>query len=650
MKKHTYNFQPHSQINPVEQLINSAVQLHQQGNLQLAEQNYRKALEMQPKNAFVLNLLGVLKSQKGEHQEGEKLISKAIKIDPEVADYHSNLGLCLQQLGKPEAAEKAFKKALQIDTKFVPALFGLGNINLQFKKPEHAIELFRKVITIDTNYLPAYNNLGNLYRELKEYDEALKLFNRVLEIKPDFADAWYNIGLVYLAQHQGEQAVNAFRKATELKTKYFRAHFKLGDCYGFLLQDLQAAVGEYDCAIMINPRFIPAYIHKSSVYRLNGKFDLSDKVLREALEVDPSAIDAYLELVKVNTKEADLDKMQSVLNNMELDLKQLINLHITMGKIYDDKKDYTKAFQHFQQGNTYKQEIEKYDAEGYHQYIDKQIQTFTAPFIESYSGLGLDTELPVFIVGMPRSGTTLTEQILASHPAVHGTGETEYMVQVTEKFWQLLRKKCKQTTSAEMPHLEKHELEQVVSEYMDYFRKFEPLALRVTEKMPGNYEQLGLIAILFPKARIIHCRRNPLDTCLSIYFQNFSLRHSYANNLTDLGVHYRMYLRLMEYWQEVLGDRILTVNYEDMVQDLEKTGRRLIDFVGLPWDDSCLQFHTTERVVKTASQWQVRQKLYSHSVERWRNYEPWLGPLVEALGDSVNDVVYTDKNNDNSGT
>lgn len=650
MKKHTYNFQPHSQINPVEQLINRAVQFHQRGDFLQAEQNYKQVLEKQPKNAYVLNLLGVLYSQKGEHREGEKLLKKAIKTDPGIADYHSNLGLCLQQLGKPEAAEKAFKKALQIDTKFVPPLFGLGNVSLQLKKPEQAIELFKKVITINPDYLPAYNNLGNLYRELMDYDEALKMFNRVLEIKPDFAEAWYNIGLVYLVQKQGDQAANAFRKAIRLNPGYFRAYFKLGDCYGFLLHDLALAIREYDHAVTINPHYIPAYIHKSSAYRLNGKFDLSEQVLREALEVDPSAIDAYLELVRVNTKEADLDKMQSVLNNMELDLKQLINLHFTLGKIYEDKKDYAKAFQHFQQGNTYRHKIEKYDAEGYYQYIDKQIQTFTTTFIESYSGLGLDTELPVFIVGMPRSGTTLTEQILASHPAVYGAGETENMMQVTKNFWKLLREKGYQTAGMKKPCLEKHELEQVVSEYMDYFRGFETHALRVTEKMPGNYEQLGLIAILFPKARIIHCRRNPLDTCLSIYFQNFSLQHHYANQLTDLGLQYRAYLRLMEYWEKVLGNRILTVHYEDTVQDLDKASHRLIDFVGLPWDENCLKFHATERVVKTASYWQVRQKLYSHSVGRWRNYEPWLGPLVEALGDSSNNVADSDKNDNNSDT
>ena len=646
MKKYTYNFQSQPRINPVEQLINSAVQFHQQGNLKLAEQNYRQALELQPKNAYALNLLGVLYSQKGEHKEGEKLIKKAIKTDPDVADYHSNLGLCLQQQGKTKESEAAFKAALRVNPDFLPALFGLGNTSLQSKNAKRAIHYYKKVISADSGYLPAFNNLGNLYRELKDYDEALKMFNRVIEIKPDLAEGWHNIGLVHYGLDDGQQAVQAFKQAISLKPDLIRAYIKLGDSYGLLLNDLQSALDAFDHVLQLNPDYLSAYLHKATVYEVMGLFDESEKILRHVIELDDSRLSVYVHLILGNRyNENDVQTVQTMLNELDMDAKGLVYIHFMLGKIFNNQKEYEKAFRHFQQGNQLHRRSLHFDHDEYDRLITKIIKLFNAEFIAECSRYGSNTERPVFIVGMPRTGTTLTEQILASHPDVYTVGEPVFMYMTFLELFKLLGiANPDELARLSEPRLQQDEIQHLVAHYLTQISHKSPDSKRIIDKMPDNFKYLGLVATLFPRAKIIHCQRNPLDTCVSIYFQQFEALHPYAYDLRELGLYYRDYLRLMAHWQQLFGDQILNVRYEDLVQDQEETSRKLIEYVGLPWDDRCMQFYTGGRAVKTASIWQVRQKVYTDSVGRWKNYQPWLDPLIEALGDCVPGKVKSLKN------
>ena len=240
------------------------------------------------------------------------------------------------------------------------------------------------------------------------------------------------------------------------------------------------------------------------------------------------------------------------------------------------------------------------------------------------------SNLPIFIVGMPRSGTTLTEQIIASHPAVYGAGELEAISRISQE----LSKDHEDTGGYPecMLHFQNQEIEKLANGYLSNLRALAGDVLHVTDKMPHNFLHLGLIAILFPGARVVNCKRHPLDTCLSIYTQKFTNVHPYAYDLTELGQYYRQYERLMAHWEHVLADRIFTIQYEELIEEPEATSRRLIGYIDLPWDDRCLEFHETERPVKTASQWQVRQPVYKKSVNRWENYETHLAPLKRALG------------------
>ena len=643
MSKITYpTFQLQKPSNPdryIEQVLQNAIELHRAGQFDQAEQYYRQVLQSQPRHAYTLNMLGVLNSQRRNYREGEKLIKKAIKADPGVADYHCNLGQCLQEQGKLQEAGSVFRKALDIDACCIPALFGLGNVSLELKKPEQAIEYFRKTIEIEPRFLPACNNLGNVYRELKMYDEALDMFNKVIALKPDFAEAWYNLGLLHYINLDGKNALKAFNKAIELRPDHARAILKLADTYGLLLNDLDSARTRFDHLLELNPDHFQAYLHKAIVYQAFGEFGEAEKILRKAMEIDDSSITVFQRLITSKTyNDEDISRVKSLLSELDIDEEQLVKINFALGNSYEDRKEFETAFRYYHQANQLHRSSFRYDPEAYKRHISEIIETFDAGFIAQYSQYGLQTDQMLFIVGMPRSGTTLTEQIIASHPDVYGGSEPDYMQQAFRKFAELFATgEVTGVENAGRRVVSGEDIRKIASEYLAQISP-DKVFQRITDKTPRNFIYIGLIGILFPNARIIHCRRNPVDTCLSIYFQHFQSHHPYAYDLGEIGQDYRQYLRLMEHWH-ALGDRqILEVRYEELVQNTEEYARMLTDFAGIPWNDACLDFAESERAVRTASQWQVRQKVYTASIDRWRQYEKWITPLIEALGD---DVRYT---------
>lgn len=305
-------------------------------------------------------------------------------------------------------------------------------------------------------------------------------------------------------------------------------------------------------------------------------------------------------------------------------------LHFALGKMRDDCGQYDLAFDHYAAANALKRELVRFDREQHARYVDSLIGTFSQEFIRAKAGtLSVDDELPIFIVGMPRSGTTLVEQIIASHPSVKAGGELPGLRRVvrslaTQGADDISYPACVASLNAAAAH-------QLARGYLGKLPARTNGEIRVTDKMPSNFLHAGLIAILFSKARIIHCRRDPMDVCLSIFFQPFSRAHPYAFDLGDLGHYYRHYERLMSHWRAVLGERLFEVQYADLVDDPQSVSRRLIDRCGLEWNDQCLQFDRNEGAVRTASQWQVRQPIYKTSLQRWKHYERHLSPLVEAL-------------------
>jgi tetratricopeptide (TPR) repeat protein len=321
--------------------------------------------------------------------------------------------------------------------------------------------------------------------------------------------------------------------------------------------------------------------------------------------------------------------LEKSLTQSDLTQRERQQIHSVLGKLYDKSGAFDKAFENYRKSNALKQGL--FDLQNHIRFIDKLISVHSKEFMASASRADTSTDLPVFIVGMPRSGTSLVEQILASHPAVFGAGELDDIRQISVALPSLLG------VSSPYPEcLERnnpHSLNKMVDRYVDRLREFSNNAAHITDKMPLNYLYLGLIDLLFPSARVIHIVRNPLDTCLSCYFQEFTTTNSYAYDLESLGAYYKQYERIMEHWKNVLKIRMLEVKYEELVDDQENISRQIIDFCGLDWDDRVLRFYETKRSVATPSFDQVRQPMYRNSIERWKNYERHLGPLIATIRD-----------------
>jgi len=351
------------------------------------------------------------------------------------------------------------------------------------------------------------------------------------------------------------------------------------------------------------------------------------------MAINPNNVQAYYNLSRARpakSDDAEVTRMEKMLEKPDLSKGDRVNVHFSLGKIYDDLGRHEDAFEQYHQGNQADDRAAPFDARIHNILVDRLTSVFTKQFFMRRQGLGSESTRPVFIVGMPRSGTTLTEQVLASHAEVFGAGELDQVNRLVNAV------SAEVSGSAGYPEIA-GELDAVTAcrlgeSYVSYITRLSGGVRRVTDKMPGNFMHLGFIALMLPRARIIHCRRNPMDSCLSCYFQHFTSPMPFASSLEGLGAYYQAYERIMAHWHRALPLPILDVAYEDMVADHEGTCRRIVEFCGLEWDDACLQSHKTKRTVKTASTWQVRQPLYTTSVERWRRYGGHLEPLKKALG------------------
>jgi tetratricopeptide (TPR) repeat protein len=353
---------------------------------------------------------------------------------------------------------------------------------------------------------------------------------------------------------------------------------------------------------------------------------------QEALRLDPDSVHAYAHLGELVSQELycfsgeQVSRMESILASGRRSAGDASRLHFLLAALFDRQGDRDRAFSHYRQGNDlksldFRQRNLAFDREAHRRLIDNIIATFDHRFFERVRSFGSPTHLPVFIVGMPRTGSTLVAQILSSHPRITAAGERQDLAEIVT---------ARSPYPGWMSGLDQATAQVLAADYLDRLSRFGPQAARMIDKMPHNYLHLGSIAALFPNAYIIHCRRDVMDVCLSCYFQNFSWV-SYATSLEDLGFYYRQYERLMQHWREVLPLPICEVDYEDLVHDPQRVSRDIIAFCGIKWSDRCLAFHENTRAVQTASKLQVRRPLYTTSIARWKRYESQLLPLKEAL-------------------
>jgi tetratricopeptide (TPR) repeat protein len=633
--------------------------LHARGQWDAALGSLRHSLTLQPRNPEALFEAGDAQRALGSPREAIILYQEALRLDSRRAEAHNNLGNAFLDLNQPGEAARCYRATLALKPDDAQVLCNLGNALRQTGEIEEAITCtqraialapalsmahnnlglllaaraqraaavasYREALRLNPGYVEALNNLGNVLREVGERREALSLYQRAVQLDPLRADSHCNLGYALLDARRLTEAAASFRTALVLQATNVPVY--LGLAAALRVQGLPAeAEASCQSALAAEPRNAGALSLLGELRADRGQFAEAQELFERAILVDPDFAPAYGGIAahrRMKRSDTAWHEGAQRLLARPLPLSEEIHLRYALGKYFDDVGEYDEAFSSYQAANELTKHYgTSYDRAGLTELVDRIISVCDAAFVREAHPASSASELPVFIIGMPRSGTSLTEQILASHPSVFGAGEV--------RFWD----RAFATLAKPGPRSEDTP-RAVAGMARDYLVRVSAQAagvLRITDKMPANFLYAGLMHAAFPRARIIHMQRHPLDTCLSVYFQNFFNVSPYANDLGNLAHYYAQYLRISAHWHSVLpAATLMEVPYEGLVEDVEGWTRRMLDFIGLPWDPKCLDFHRTDRVVITASKWQVRQPISAASVGRWRNYEKYIAPLQQLL-------------------
>lgn len=628
--------------------------LRRRGDVAGATARYQRALELRPAHLAALVELANTLQHCGRFAEAAATYRRLLDIEPEVAEIHNNLGNALKDLGQLTDALASYGRALTINPDFAEAHSNLGNALRRVGRFDEAAHRCRRALAIKPDFTEAHNNLGNALKDLGQMDDALASYGRALELDPSFADAHCNLGNALRDVGRLREALVSYRRALELEPALAEAHNNLGNVHLDLLQ-LSEAEQSYRRALALRPDYVHAHTSLARVLRQLGRAVAAEASCRAALHVAPGCAESIAFLAELHADRGEFAEAEALFKRaLEIDpdlpaacaglvrcrrmvgsdstwlaaaqrlvarklpLRQEIYMRFAIGKYLDDVKSYEQAFESYHLANELTKKFgATFNRSEFTRQVDRIVQAHGREWLSRVRCHGAQSERAVLIVGMPRSGTSLAEQILASHPAAFGAGELPFWHDAASVF-----------DSSAGAAQEASKIGGFAQAYLRHLGEFSPDARSVVDKMPTNFRFLGLIHAALPNARIIHMERDPIDTCLSIYFQNFAIAHAYASDLEDLAHYYSEYLRLMRHWRAALpAGTILDVSYEGLVSDPEASIRKILEFVGLPWDGRCLDFHATNRTVITPSKWQVRQKISSTSVGRWRNYERFVDPL-----------------------
>jgi tetratricopeptide (TPR) repeat protein len=638
---------------------------HAYGNLDLAISHLRQACMAPRAPAVYSSNLAEMCRQKGLLAEGEEAGRRAVSMDPELVSGWNNLGIVLQEAGKFEESLACLERVIAFQPDSAQAHNNLANTSRRLGRMDRAERHYRQALALDPSYAEAHSNLAFLLSSQGNYEEAAAAAQQAIELSPRLIDAYLNLAEVEISRHRHDAALRtldmlqAFAPrhpaALVARAKALKQIERLDEAFTFareavsltpnnaeahntLAMVLQAlgqtdeALDQFEQAAQLPGTVAEeALVGRATLLMEAGRKDEAWAAFDQALAAFPGSVQALTARADARTFKAgdpDIAALEACLAEGERrPLSDRIAVHFSLGKAYLDSQDPALAFHHFDTGNRLKRASFTYDSVATGRWMERIAESFTPELLARSHGMGEQSELPVFIVGMPRSGTTLIEQIVSSHPQVTGAGELSALRLVVDGSGLF---------PDGVPGMTAEDATQRVRQLgRDYLSRIAPLAqarARLVDKMPGNFMYAGLIPLILPGARIIHARRDPVDTCLSCYTKLFGGEQQFAYNQTELGEFYGHYQNLMTHWARVLpAERFIEVDYEAVVDDLEGEARRLIDFLGLPWDDACIRFHENRRVVRTASVNQVRQPIYKTSKGRWQAYADHLAPLLAAL-------------------
>ena len=642
---------------------------HQSGNLAHAIEHVRRACALAPGVALFHANLGEMCRLAGRPLEAIASGERALALQPDYADACNNVGIALFEQGRFEEAMHRYRQAIALKPSFAQAHSNLGNALRAQKRYQEAEPCYRSAIGLAPGFPDAWNNLGTTLRDLKRFAEAEAAYRKALALRVDEPGTLNNLALCLKDLEQIEEAESTLRRSLAIedrnpKTLLYlatvlldRQHpeeaaalcrkglalapdepdlVNLSGRIAFERNDLGVAESRFRHALSLKPDLADAHNSLGNVLKELGRLDDARQCYLQSLALDPSVTGVYVNYADSVTFTADnpqFKAMQALRDGTSpLNDTDRLQLDFALAKAYADLGDHRSSFARLKSGNALKRLRVPYDERAALALFDRIEAVFTADLMRDKQALGGGnrSDAPIFVIGMPRSGTTLVEQILASHPQVHGAGEVAAYNDVINEV------RGPGGTAASFPEfvaaLDAGAITQIGARYVAELRKLARSAPSITDKMPSNFYFAGLIHLTLPHAHIIHTVRDPADTCVSCFSKLFSAQQNYSYDLGELGRYHRRYQGLMAHWRRVLPpERLLDVRYEDVVADLEGKARRIIAHCGLAWDDRCLAFHRTERAVKTASATQVRQPIYRSAVGRWMAYKEFLGPLLEAL-------------------
>lgn len=569
---------------------------------------------------------------KGDFKAAASLLQKTCQSDTRNAEVYYLLGICLGKLGRWTEAGDVLQQSINLRPDIAQLHFANGIAQQELKQFNHAAESFRCALELDNTLVGAHINLAKTYLMLEDFNQSRQSYQQALQLNPALAEAYYGLGCVEHETGHSEKAIEFFEKTLKHQSNSIDALRMLGSVHE-KEGHTEKAMSYYKKALQINPDSAQVAAGLALIYEYKGEIEKAIALIEPQIhkhDHNPALGVAFAKMCKhMNRCEEAVDYIDRILTSPDLTSNRIRkNLHFTVADVLNKLQQYDSAFNHYRSGNDVAS-VHSYDSAGHMQMINNIISTYSSELFSQLKSSTRHDNRPVFIIGMPRSGTSLTEQILAAHPDVYAAGELRMLGQIINDM------PCKldgtQDISERVALLDQHKLDNMADRYLRHLDSLDTNALRITDKMPHNFYHLGMIQLLFPGVRILHLTRDSLDNGLSIYLQNFSHGHIYANNLFNIGTHYHQYQRLMEHWKKVITLPLLEISYEHLVSDQLVVTRQILEFCGLDWNEDCMQFHKLDREVFTSSYNQVRQPLYKHSVERWRKYERYIDELRDGL-------------------
>jgi len=634
------------------------------GDAVLAERICRQALNTFPRDANLLCLLGASLVKQDKAREAEHTLSRATRLMSDFSRAHEGLAEALIMQGKLGEALASLERAAELEPgsasirmKKAKVLTALGRdddatqeFEASFKLTPHREELvrglglqrmgnlqeaekiYRDVLLRDPENVDALRLLAGIAMRAKQWGDAEAMLERALEFAPDFFQGWMDLGLARQEQDKTDAALEAFARVARLEPNRPNG-FAASGTTSAMAGRHERAIEYFEIAIEKDPHHAGALSGLGHVLKTVGRQEDAIARYRECVRHNPSHGESWWSLANLKTFRFEPEEVDTMLEQLEdpaLSDEVRTNFEFALGKAFEDAEEYDRAFEHYAKGNENRRQRENYDPVQTADVHDQFINTFTREFIESRGETGDPSPAPIFIVGLPRSGSTLIEQILASHPDVEGTHELPDLGRVARSIG--IQREDKKSYPGVVPELGDDELAALGADYLGRTRKHRPEGTPYfTDKLPNNFVHVGFMHLVLPNAKIIDARRHPLDSCLGSFKQLFARGQPFTYDQFEVAEFYLQYRRLMDHWNEVLPGKVLAVQYEDVVDDLETQVRRILEYCGLPWNDACLRFYESDRAVKTASSEQVRKPIYSSSRHLWRNYEQHLAPMIEVL-------------------